>query len=472
MNVFLDKDKKVLSVKLPHDLDVKDFKEAKDEINKHADIREIRLDFKDVPYLQSKLIAELLGIKKVAISKNLKLVLTNIQEGVQQVLEISNLLDHFTLDRDFSSYSPHELSYLILDPEMNEAIIEFIVANFNDEYASLVKEFFASDDPILIESAILIVGKSHNYDYVDVVKGCLDSPYPNVVRSAILVLGWFGEDDCKERIYSFLEDEHIDVAEAAAATIALLADENDSIAIKEYLNSSDERLRKIAIQALSLINDDFAYKFLIEHLKKEENELLRAQLAKAISYFNKPEVADILLNMLKEGSIKIREAAASSLIRIKATDKIDQIMDLVHDKDVWVAYFAVKAIGALCKEARCSDQLVKLYPTVDTQVRIAIIEALGNIGNDVSEFLFQLMDDTNEDIRKEALNSISLLNRDMAIESAYNCLKDSSWVVRFKAVEILEELKPEGFLDKLRTHAKSETNRYVKEKIYSVVGEL
>lgn len=472
MNALFDKDKKVLLIKLPHDLDLKDFAEARNEINKHSEIKEIRLDFKDVPYLQSKLIAELLGIKKLAISKNLKLVLTNIQEGVQQVLEISNLLDHFTLDRDFSSYSTHELSYLILDPEMNEAVIEFIVNNFNDEYVELVKEFLSSDDPVLIESAVLIIGKSHSYDFVDVVKNCLNSPYPNVVRSAILVLGWFGEGDCKDRIYEFLSDEHIDVAEAAAATIALLADENDSIAIKEYLDSNDERLRKIAIQALSLINDDFAYKFLIEHLRKEDNELLRALLAKAISYFNKPEVADILLNMLKEGSLKIREAAASSLIRIKATDKIDQIMGLVHDKDVWVAYFAVKAIGELCKESRCSEQLVKLYPSVDTQVKIAIIEALGNIGNDVSEFLFQLLDDPNEDIRKEALNSISILNKEMAIESAYNSLKDNSWVVRFKAVEILEDLKPEGYTDKLRTHAKSEQNRFVKEKIYSVVGEL
>jgi len=472
MNVSYDNGKKVLYIRLPYELDVKDFKAVQEDILKYSDVKEVRLDFKDVPYLQSKLIAELIGIKKTTISKNIKLVLTNIQEGVQQVLEISNLLDHFTLDRDFSSYSLHELSYLLLDPEMNESVIEFIVGNFNEQYAQLVDEFLSSDDPILIESALLIIGKSHNYEYTETVKTCLDSPYPNVVRSAILVLGWFGDEESKQKIYEFLKDEHIDVAEAAAATIALLADENDALAIKEYLDSDDERLRKIAIQALSLINDDFSFKFLVEHLKKENNEFLRAHLAKAISYFNKPEVANILLNMLKEDSLKIREAAASSLIRIKATDKIDEIMSLVHDKDVWVAYFAVKAIGELCKDQKCSEDLIKLYPTVDTQVRIAIIEALGKIGADESEFLFQLLDDANEDIRKEALNSISLLNKEMAIESAYNALKDSSWVVRFKAVEILEELKPNGFEEKLKIHTKSETNRYVKEKIYSVVGEL
>ncbi|MGC8768363.1 HEAT repeat domain-containing protein [Calditerrivibrio sp.] len=472
MDVLLDKEKKVLSIKMPQDIDVKDFKSAKEQIDKYPDISEVKLDFKDVPYLQSKLIAELIGIKKYSISKDIKLTLTNVQEGVQQILEISNLLDHFTIKRDFGSYSPHELSYLLLDPEMNEAVIEYIASNFNDNYAELLEQFFVSDDPVLIESAILIIGKSHNYGYVDRVKGCLDSPYPNVVRSAILVLGWFGEDSCKNKIYEFLKDEHIDVAEAAAATIALLSDENDSIAIKEYLSSSDERLRKIAIQALSLINDDFAYKFLVEHLKVENNETLRVQLAKAISYFNKPEVSDILLDMLKEDSLKIREAAASSLIRIKATDRVDQIMALVEDKDVWVAYFAVKAIGALCKEKRCSDQLEKIYSKVDTQVRIAIIESLGNIGQDVSEFLFQLLEDPNEDIRKEALNSISRMNKDLAIESANNALKDSSWVVRFKAIEILEELKPDGFKDTLKNHVKTETNRYVKEKIFSIVGEL
>ncbi|MCX8083394.1 MAG: HEAT repeat domain-containing protein [Calditerrivibrio sp.] len=472
MNTSFDREKGLLIVKLPNNPDVTDFRGVKEEVSKYQELKELRIDFKDVPFLQSKLIAELISVKKYTLSKNVKLILTNIQEGVLQVLEISNLLDHFTLEKDFRSYTPHELSYLLLDPEMNDSIIEFVANNFNDVYLDFVRELLNSDDPILIESAVMIIGKTHSYEFLDKIKECLNSPYPNVVRAAILVLGWFGEEDCKEKIYDFLGDEHIDVAEAAAATIALLADEDDSIAIKEYLNSNDERLRKIAIQALGLINDEFAYKFLIEHLKKEKDDLLRAQLAKTISYFNKPDVADILLNMLSENSIKIREAAASSLIRIKATDKIDRIMSLVSDKDVWVAYFAVKAVGELCKDKKCSDELIKIYPKVDTQVRIAIIEALGKMGFDSSDFLFQLLDDENEDIRKEALNSLALVNKDIAIEASYNALRDSSWVVRFKAVEIIEEAKPDGYLEKLKEYGKMEGNRYIKEKIHAIVGEL
>ncbi|MCA1932491.1 MAG: HEAT repeat domain-containing protein [Calditerrivibrio sp.] len=462
----------VVVIKIPGNPEINDFKDARDFINNSQGLKEIRLDLKDVSFLQSKFIAELIAIKKLSTLKNSKLILTNVQEGVFQMLEISNLIDHFSIGKDFRSYEPNELIYLLMDPELNDSVIEFIANNFDDTFRNLIAEFLKSEDPILIEAAVMIIGKSHSFDMVEEVKKCLTSPFPNVVRGAILVLGWFGEEDCKGEIYQFLKSEHIDVAEAAAATISLLADENDSIAIKEYLESPDERLRRIAIQALSLINDDFSYKFLLEHLGREKDEQLRTQLAKAISYYNKPEVPGILLSMLSENSIKIREAAASSLVRIKATDKIDDILELVSDKDVWVAYFAVKAVGALCKSQKCVDVLVKNYPKVDTQVKIAIIEALGNIGLDCSEFIFQLVEDENEDIRKEALNSLALINSDMAAEAAYNALNDKIWVVRFKAIEIIEDKKPADYKDKLKDFLKTETNRYVREKIQSIVGEL
>jgi len=60
------------------------------------------------------------------------------------------------------------------------------------------------------------------------------------------------------------------------------------------------------------------------------------------------------------------------------------------------------------------------------------------------------MDDENEDIRKEALNTLFNMNKKVAVEAAYGALKDQSWIVRFKAVEILEKLKPEGCIEKLK----------------------
>jgi len=60
----------------------------------------------------------------------------------------------------------------------------------------------------------------------------------------------------------------------------------------------------------------------------------------------------------------------------------------VSDNDVWVAYFAVKAVGELCKSHKCADALIGKYSSVDTQVKIAIIEALGKMDIDYSDFIF------------------------------------------------------------------------------------
>jgi len=122
------------------------------------------------------LVAELIALKKLSVSKSARLVLLNVQEGVVQMLEISHLIDHFALGKDFRSYSPGELMYLLLDPELNEAVIEYIASNFNNTFLTLVKQYFETDDPLLIESAIFIAGKTHCHELTSYVKKCLKSP--------------------------------------------------------------------------------------------------------------------------------------------------------------------------------------------------------------------------------------------------------------------------------------------------------
>ncbi len=119
----------------------------------------------------------------------------------------------------------------------------------------------------------------------------------------------------------------------------------------------------------------------------------------------KKGVSDILVKALGSGSIKTREAAAGGLAKIKAKDKIDEILARVTDSDSWVGYFAVKACGDICSVDEAS-QLQASYGQVDENVKLAIIEALGKIDDDFSEFYMTILDDENEDIRKEVLGAL------------------------------------------------------------------
>lgn len=456
------------------DPDQSDFEKLVKIYNSQKPVSSVKIDLKQAFYIQSKNIAQLVALKKLAQKDNSKLILLNITEGVRQVLEITNLLSVFQVEKDYRSYTPDELIQLFLDPELADEVSDFISENYSDIYNQKLLEIINSDDPVLMEYAILAVGKAHDTSFIKKIEQLLDYDVANVQKAAILASGWFFNTDVKPKLFELMKSEFVDVAEAAAASIALMGDESDAKIISGYLINNDNiRLKKIAIQALVLINDDFSYSFLRDILDQQKDENLKAFIVKSLSFFNKPEVSEILIEMLKDPSFVVREAAASSLVRINASDKIEKICEFINDKDEMVSIFAIKAVGKICKDSSCAEKLMNVYHNSSTRIKAAIIEALGNIGVDNSDFLYQALDDENEDLRKEALNSMFMLNKKTALETAKELgLKDKSWVVRFKAVEILESIKPAEINDILETLLKNEENRYVRDKITSITGEL
>ncbi|MGA1861754.1 HEAT repeat domain-containing protein [Deferribacter thermophilus] len=461
-----------VKIYLSSEINVTIFKEIIEKLKNHENIKVVKLDLSRVEYIQSKVLAGFIQLNKYCVENGIEFFIVNANETILQLFELTNLSSVFKVDVDFSSYNPEELISFFEDVELADKLSDYISENYNDEFKTLMKKLIKSDDPILKEYAILTVGKAGDLDFLDEVRSALNDDVGNVIKAAITVLGWFQDFESKEKIYEFLESEFIDVAESAAATIALLSDENDADRLKELLNSQDERLRKIAIQALTLINDDKSYEILKEELEKENNDYLLAYILKMLSFFRKEEVSDIIFKYLSHPSNIVRETAASSLVRINAVDKVDDILKLVNDSDSMVAYFAVKAIGELCKSENCVETLISVYHTVPENVKLAIVEALGKIGIDVSDFLYQCLSEKNEDLRKEALNSLFLLQADNLRDIAEECLKDKSWLVRYKAVEVLSQIRDNDIETVLRLHLENEDNKFVKEKIYQVLGEL
>ncbi|PLX68117.1 MAG: hypothetical protein C0603_08380 [Denitrovibrio sp.] len=120
-----------------------------------------------------------------------------------------------------------------------------------------------------------------------------------------------------------------------------------------------------------------------------------------------------------------------------------------------------------------ADKLQSSYSQVDENVKLAIVEALGKIDADFSEFYISILDDENEDIRKEVLSALLHDNKELASEAAANLFKgDRSWLVRYKALEILSTIKPEGYKDLLREGLETDDSKYVKEKIQSILDAI
>lgn len=462
----------VLKIMVEQDAPGKDLEEAAKKLLDEKGLVRVSLDLKNCFYIQSKALAALIAFKKNTAKIKAEFVVSNVCDNVYQVFEMANLTSYFTIQEDFSSYLPEELVEKFYQPDYADRVSDFIAEHYSDQYREKLLELLEMPEPELKYYAVLTMGKAHDYASEDRIKEELDSDIPMVVQAAVLVLGWFGDTSSKDRIYEFLESGAEGLADASAASIALLSDESDAQRLGKLLNADSATIRSAAVQALTLINDDDSFSLIKSALDTEKDENVKASLIRAVSSFNKPGVSDILIKGLDNSSIKIREASASGLAKIKAKDKLADILSRVTDSDAWVGYFAVKACGEICSVAE-APKLMESYDKVDENVKLAIIEALGKIPADFSEFYMSVLSDTNEDIRKEVLSALFIDNKEIAKEAAQNLFKeDESWLVRYKALEILDAVRPEGFKDLLKNSLTAEDNKYVKDRIQSILEEI
>jgi len=472
MSVEFAKYGDVLKLIVEQDTPGKDLEEAAKKLLNEKNVAKVSLDLKNCFYIQSKALASLIAFKKNTMKIGAEFVISNVCENIMQVLEMANLTMYFTIKEDYSTYLPDELVEKFFEVDYADTVSDFIAQNMDDTYRQKLYEIMETDEPTLKYYAILTLGKSHDFASEDMIKDALNSDVPQVVKAAVLVLGWFGDTDSKEKIYTFLDCDLEDLREAAAASIALLSDDSDAERLGKMLSHDNASVRKVTIQALTLINDAKAFDLLVARLDRETDDSTSAALVRAISSFNKPGVSDFLIKALGSSSIKTREAAAGGLAKIKAKDKINEILARVTDSDSWVGYFAVKACGDICTVAD-ADKLKESYAQVDENVKLAIIEALGKINADFSEFYLEALEDDNEDIRKEVLAALLHDNKELAAEAAKNLFTgDRSWLVRYKALEILNTLKPEGYMELLKEGLESDDSKYVKEKIQSILDIL
>ena len=453
------------------DNSLSDITEVCDIVEKHSEVVLIGIDLYKCSYIQSKFLAGLVAVKKLAMLRKINIELLNVSDQIAQVLQSTNLQKLFTIKDDYSSFPLDALFERFFDTQKAGAVSEYLAANYDEKIQNKLIELINGGNPLLVEYAILTMGRAQDYNNIEIYRKALNASEASVKSAAILVLGWVGDTHSKEQLYSYLTSKEIGVPEAAAASIALLSDETDSEKLAKYLNDEDMRIRLVAIYALSLINDEKAFEYLSNALKTEEDEYVRVQLAKKISLFKDKKVGQILLGLLDDNSIQVREAAASGLSRRGSGEFTETLVDKIGDKDNWVGFFAAKSLAGIDDE-KIIKKIENFYDKVEQNVKLAIIEVLGKCKGVDPSFLLSKLDDANEDIRKEALNSLNLMHGPVALTAAmklYNT--DESWLVRYNAVNIILEQKPVGYESLLRARLKDETNKYILEHIIGEIGE-
>ena len=275
----------VLTAHINPEHDLEDIQEVAKIVENHGEVILIRVDMHRCSYIQSRFLAGLVSVKKLAMVRKITIELLNVNDHITQVLQSTNLQKLFVLKDDYSSYPLEALCEKFYDTEKAAIVSEYLSANYDDDIKNKLIEIIHAGNPLLVEYALLTMGRAQDYDNIEIYRKELEANEASVKAAAILVLGWVGDTQSKERLYSYLTSKEINVPEAAAASIALLSDDTDSEKLAKYLRDEDARIRVVAIYALSLINDTKAFEYLAEAIKEEKEEQVRIQLAKKIALF-------------------------------------------------------------------------------------------------------------------------------------------------------------------------------------------
>ncbi|MDD5091625.1 MAG: HEAT repeat domain-containing protein [Candidatus Wallbacteria bacterium] len=216
------------------------------------------------------------------------------------------------------------------------------------------------------------------------------------------VIKGLSEGDSQQRYQMLFEAADSPRQEYYAILISLLEDK-------------DEWIRLNAVRALAALGSGTAVTPLLDLLKREENNYVKAALLKTLGklgnkkllpvivpFFNDSDsrvvansieaieligdrsVADKVRHLLGHQEIRVRVNAAKALWKFGFIEALDELLRMIEAKESWVRDSVIYALGEINTPQTRKVLCQHLGSEEEESIRIKIIEILGKIGDEQS----------------------------------------------------------------------------------------
>ncbi len=194
--------------------------------------------------------------------------------------------------------------------------------------------------------------------------------------------------------------------------------------------------------------DDTSLKIenLIEVINSDDS-YARHEAVQMLGEIGSPQAIKVLLGLLKDKDIAIREGAINSLINIGGENVALGVVDYLRDSNS--PSLRNTAVEILSQIGFCSIPVLLplLKEDDDNDILIFAIDIIGRVFNKVDKKIIpefvELLKHKNPNIRASAAKTLGFLNDDMATKPLLDLLhtEDEEWV-RFSAVEAIGRIVP------------------------------
>ncbi len=204
----------------------------------------------------------------------------------------------------------NQISLMEAYPNEAENIIQEWVKEPDIYFPYLLKEFNSPKSSIFIKQKIAnAFGKMKKEEALPHLYNYLKSTSSTLRAACAEAIGEIGNSQSSSYLIPLLQDQHDAVRGAAISSLGKLKDKNAVTPLILYsLNDPSFVNRARAIVSLSEIGDKSALSYIIK-FKDDENEVVRASVAKAISNFKDTEFLPILEELIKDKEPIVRKEA-------------------------------------------------------------------------------------------------------------------------------------------------------------------
>ncbi|MDH3976616.1 MAG: HEAT repeat domain-containing protein [Deltaproteobacteria bacterium] len=219
---------------------------------------------------------------------------------------------------------------------------------------------------------------------------------------------------------------------------------------KDIIEQLFNIMGSVSADKLVKIGSDFVINKLSNYVNKEGN-LGAIQILGSI---NNGRVADIFFKMVRSNNLEISKALASSLNAIERQLALSILSMLAEHKNTDVKKEV--SIKARYLGNNAMEILRKLSNDTDIEVRMNAIDSLGKIDNeDTCEILIQLLSDSKSTIREKALDALGNFDDKQIQGDIYKLLNKENNIFMEKVLKTVNRINNLKAFDTIHTMSKS-----------------
>lgn len=304
-----------------------------------------------------------------------------------------------------------------------------------------------------------------------IIRDALNDPSPLVQKSAVSAAGKLGLTDCIPGIIRLLGDSDLEIRNSVVSCLQALAliDRDGIQAVASQIVESDQSdLRRNAAVLFAALGDSDR----LSLLAKDEDALVREAAVTSIGKLRFTAGMGTLLIALVDEDPDVRIAAADALGIVGDGTVIEALTHTLADEDSWVQCAALKSIARICPDAAV-DSVRVVFPKSEGLLMITCLELLDQLGGkQAMDLVEKALDNDDSDVVTLALTILARHAIERVSAHAERLLAHHNWNIRVSCARAVALLPASRSLTLLAGALEREENDMVRTQIQGLLKGL